>query len=85
MEEELSWLPGRVDRETGLGKRRNGIILEIISPYVGLKLGGILPFLEYDVDGFLGLSEKIHMAEQVLQTGRAVCSGYAHLCCEMCR
>lgn len=46
---------------------------------------GILPFLEYDVDGFLGLSQKIHMPEQVLQTGRAVCSGYAHLCQEMCR
>ncbi|XP_014822228.1 PREDICTED: kyphoscoliosis peptidase-like [Calidris pugnax] len=41
--------------------------------------------IEYDVDGFLGLSQKIHMPEQVLQTGRAVCSGYAHLCREMCR
>ncbi|KAK2536528.1 kyphoscoliosis peptidase-like protein [Columba livia] len=41
--------------------------------------------IEYDVDGFLGLSQKIHMPEQVLQTGRAVCSGYAHLCQEMCR
>ncbi|XP_074721527.1 kyphoscoliosis peptidase-like [Strix uralensis] len=41
--------------------------------------------IEYDVDGFLGLSPKIHMPEQVLQTGRAVCSGYAHLCQEMCR
>ncbi|XP_063192060.1 kyphoscoliosis peptidase-like isoform X2 [Chroicocephalus ridibundus] len=41
--------------------------------------------IEYDVNGFLGLSQKIHMPEQVLQTGRAVCSGYAHLCQEMCR
>ncbi|OXB75835.1 UNVERIFIED_CONTAM: hypothetical protein H355_009468 [Colinus virginianus] len=41
--------------------------------------------IEYDVDGFLGLSQKIHMPEQVLETGRAVCSGYAHLCQEMCR
>ncbi|KAM9027432.1 kyphoscoliosis peptidase-like [Ara ararauna] len=41
--------------------------------------------IEYDVDGFLGLSQKIHMPEEVLQTGRAVCSGYAHLCQEMCR
>uniref|UniRef100_A0A8B9P4L2 Transglutaminase-like domain-containing protein n=1 Tax=Apteryx owenii TaxID=8824 RepID=A0A8B9P4L2_APTOW len=41
--------------------------------------------IEYDVDGFLGLSQKIHTPEQVLQTGRAVCSGYAHLCREMCR
>nr|XP_020632994.1 kyphoscoliosis peptidase-like [Pogona vitticeps] len=41
--------------------------------------------IEYDVDGFLGLSEKIHTPQQVLQTGRGVCSGYAHLCREMCR
>ncbi|KAH0615735.1 hypothetical protein JD844_026119 [Phrynosoma platyrhinos] len=41
--------------------------------------------VEYDVDGFLGLSEKIHTPEQVLQTGRGVCSGYAHLYCEMCK
>ncbi|XP_069712723.1 kyphoscoliosis peptidase-like [Phaenicophaeus curvirostris] len=41
--------------------------------------------IEYDVDGFLGFSQKIHVPEQVLQTGRAVCSGYAHLCQEMCR
>ncbi|XP_077157337.1 kyphoscoliosis peptidase-like [Paroedura picta] len=41
--------------------------------------------IAYDVDGFLGLSEKIHIPEQVVQTGRGVCSGYAHLCCQMCR
>ncbi|KAF7252726.1 Kyphoscoliosis peptidase [Varanus komodoensis] len=40
---------------------------------------------EYDVDGFLGFSEKIHAPEDVLQTGRGVCSGYAHLCREMCK
>nr|XP_014437094.1 kyphoscoliosis peptidase-like [Pelodiscus sinensis] len=41
--------------------------------------------IQYDVDGFLGLSPKIHTPEQVLQTRRGVCSGYAHLCREMCR
>ncbi|XP_061438940.1 uncharacterized protein LOC133363690 [Rhineura floridana] len=41
--------------------------------------------IEYDVDGFLGLSEKIHIPEQVLWSGRGVCSGYAHLCHEMCK
>ncbi|KAJ7327268.1 hypothetical protein JRQ81_017027 [Phrynocephalus forsythii] len=41
--------------------------------------------IEYDVDGLLGLSEKIHTPQQVLQTGKGVCSGYAHLCREMCK
>ncbi|XP_053109585.1 kyphoscoliosis peptidase-like [Hemicordylus capensis] len=41
--------------------------------------------IKYDVDGFLGLSEKIHRPEQVLQTGKGVCSGYAHLYHEMCK
>ncbi|XP_067389708.1 kyphoscoliosis peptidase-like [Emydura macquarii macquarii] len=41
--------------------------------------------IRYDVDGFLGLSQKIHTPEQVLETGRGVCSGYARLCREMCR
>ncbi|KYO29539.1 kyphoscoliosis peptidase [Alligator mississippiensis] len=41
--------------------------------------------IEYDVDGFLGLSQKIHTPEQVLKTRRGVCSGYAYLCQEMCR
>ncbi|KAL8206551.1 UNVERIFIED_CONTAM: hypothetical protein K2H54_008842 [Gekko kuhli] len=41
--------------------------------------------IAYDVDGFLGLSEKIHIPEQVIQTGRGVCSGYAHLCRRMCQ
>ncbi|KAJ6658528.1 hypothetical protein lerEdw1_019915 [Lerista edwardsae] len=41
--------------------------------------------IEYDVDGFLGFSEKIHRPEQVLQAQRGVCSGYAHLCREMCK
>ncbi|XP_007438425.1 kyphoscoliosis peptidase-like [Python bivittatus] len=41
--------------------------------------------IEYDVCGFLGLSKKIHLPQEVLQTGRGVCSGYAHLFCEMCK
>ncbi|XP_034957065.2 kyphoscoliosis peptidase-like [Zootoca vivipara] len=41
--------------------------------------------IKYDVNGFLGFSEKIHTPEQVLRTGRGVCSGYAHLYRDMCR
>ncbi|KAM6441563.1 kyphoscoliosis peptidase-like isoform 3-T6 [Liasis olivaceus] len=41
--------------------------------------------IEYDVCGFLGLSKKIHLPQEVLQTGRGVCSGYAHLFYEMCK
>ncbi|XP_005997493.1 kyphoscoliosis peptidase isoform X2 [Latimeria chalumnae] len=41
--------------------------------------------IEYDISGFLGLSEKISAPEQVLQSGRGVCSGYSSLCREMCR
>ncbi|XP_053560291.1 kyphoscoliosis peptidase-like [Bombina bombina] len=39
----------------------------------------------YDVDGFLGLSEKIFKPEDVLWTRKGVCSGYASLCKNMCR
>ncbi|XP_029449815.1 kyphoscoliosis peptidase-like isoform X3 [Rhinatrema bivittatum] len=39
----------------------------------------------YDVDGLFGLSQKVHEPEEVLQTGRGVCSGYASLCRVMCR
>nr|XP_033815673.1 kyphoscoliosis peptidase-like [Geotrypetes seraphini] len=41
--------------------------------------------IKYDVDGFFGLSPKIHEPQEVLQTGRGVCSGYASLCQIMCR
>ncbi|XP_067842833.1 kyphoscoliosis peptidase [Heptranchias perlo] len=41
--------------------------------------------IEYDVYGYLGLSEKVHTPQQVLRSGKGVCSGYSSLCQEMCR
>ncbi|KAJ1213314.1 hypothetical protein NDU88_000952 [Pleurodeles waltl] len=40
--------------------------------------------IKYDVDGFFGLSEKIHEPLDVLRSGRGVCAGYASLFKEMC-
>ncbi|XP_078534843.1 kyphoscoliosis peptidase-like isoform X2 [Lissotriton helveticus] len=40
--------------------------------------------IRYDVDGFFGLSEKIHEPLDVLRSGRGVCAGYASLFKEMC-
>ncbi|XP_069488350.1 kyphoscoliosis peptidase-like [Ambystoma mexicanum] len=41
--------------------------------------------IQYDVDGFFGVSEKLFEPEDVLRVGRGVCSGYAGLFKEMCR
>ncbi|KAM4709061.1 kyphoscoliosis peptidase-like [Discoglossus pictus] len=41
--------------------------------------------IKYDVEGYLGLSEKIYKPEDVQRTGKGVCSGYASLCKDMCR
>ncbi|XP_041039629.1 kyphoscoliosis peptidase [Carcharodon carcharias] len=41
--------------------------------------------IEYDVSGYLGFSKKMHTPQQVLQSGKGVCSGYSSLCQEMCR
>ncbi|KAK2826727.1 hypothetical protein Q5P01_020941 [Channa striata] len=41
--------------------------------------------IEYDVSGYLGRSEKLHSAEEVIAAGRGVCCGYSNLCTEMCR
>ncbi|XP_043920016.1 kyphoscoliosis peptidase-like [Protopterus annectens] len=41
--------------------------------------------IEYDIHGFLGLSEKIYTPECVLQYGKGVCAGYSNLCQEMCK
>ncbi|XP_010126351.1 PREDICTED: kyphoscoliosis peptidase-like, partial [Chlamydotis macqueenii] len=79
-----------------LKARQSGVSIQVIVPLITAKSQSKLEMvraiwfwlchnIEYDVDGFLGLSQKIHMPEQVLQMGRAVCSGYAHLCQEMCR
>ncbi|KAK2891335.1 hypothetical protein Q8A67_013978 [Cirrhinus molitorella] len=42
-------------------------------------------YIEYDVLGYLGHSEKVFSPEQVILTGRAVCSGYSSVCLQMCR
>ncbi|XP_026137005.1 hillarin-like [Carassius auratus] len=41
--------------------------------------------IEYDVNGLLGFSEMVYSPEQVISTGRAVCSGYSSVCLQMCR
>ncbi|OCT96581.1 hypothetical protein XELAEV_18008787mg [Xenopus laevis] len=41
--------------------------------------------ISYDVEGYLGLSQKIYQPEDVLALGKGVCSGYAGLFKEMCR
>ncbi|XP_041934193.1 kyphoscoliosis peptidase-like isoform X1 [Alosa sapidissima] len=40
--------------------------------------------IEYDVNGYLGMTEMITSIEQVVETRRGVCSGYARLCEQMC-
>ncbi|XP_028816720.1 kyphoscoliosis peptidase-like [Denticeps clupeoides] len=41
--------------------------------------------IEYDVSGYLGLSEKLCSPERVMEAGRGVCSGYSGICRQMCR
>ncbi|KAM4049724.1 kyphoscoliosis peptidase-like [Anomaloglossus baeobatrachus] len=41
--------------------------------------------ISYDVEGFLGNSQKLYRTEDVLEKRRGVCAGYAGLCMEMCR
>ncbi|XP_055026911.2 kyphoscoliosis peptidase, partial [Misgurnus anguillicaudatus] len=41
--------------------------------------------IEYDLEGYLGLSEKICSTDEVIRQGKGVCSGYSCLCVEMCR
>ncbi|KAM8939583.1 uncharacterized protein RCH25_053271 [Pelodytes ibericus] len=41
--------------------------------------------ISYDVEGFLGISPKIFQPQDVLKNKKAVCSGYAGLCKDMCR
>ncbi|XP_016378263.1 kyphoscoliosis peptidase-like [Sinocyclocheilus rhinocerous] len=42
-------------------------------------------YIEYDVKGYLGFSKMVYSPEQVILTGRAVCSGYSSVCLQMCR
>ncbi|XP_051503684.1 kyphoscoliosis peptidase [Myxocyprinus asiaticus] len=41
--------------------------------------------IEYDLEGYLGLSQKICSPDEVIRKGKGVCSGYSCLCVEMCR
>ncbi|XP_036431532.1 kyphoscoliosis peptidase [Colossoma macropomum] len=41
--------------------------------------------IEYDVTGYLGLTEKVCSPERVIETGRGVCCGYSSLCLQMCK
>ncbi|XP_062850752.1 uncharacterized protein LOC134313413 [Trichomycterus rosablanca] len=41
--------------------------------------------IEYDVNGYLGLTEKTCFPEEVIETGRGVCCGYSSICLEMCK
>ncbi|XP_071982449.1 kyphoscoliosis peptidase-like isoform X2 [Engystomops pustulosus] len=40
--------------------------------------------ISYDVEGFLGNSEKLYKTEDVVEKKRGVCAGYAGLCRDMC-
>ncbi|XP_066535351.1 kyphoscoliosis peptidase [Hoplias malabaricus] len=41
--------------------------------------------IEYDLEGYLGLSPKLCSPEEVIKKGRGVCSGFSSICLEMCR
>ncbi|XP_076861997.1 kyphoscoliosis peptidase-like isoform X2 [Brachyhypopomus gauderio] len=41
--------------------------------------------IEYDVSGYLGVTEKVCSPERVVETGRAVCCGYSSVCLHMCK
>ncbi|RXM29405.1 Kyphoscoliosis peptidase [Acipenser ruthenus] len=41
--------------------------------------------IQYDVSGYLGLSEKMCSPDQVIQAGKGMCCGYSRICLEMCR
>ncbi|KAI5626810.1 kyphoscoliosis peptidase isoform X1, partial [Silurus asotus] len=41
--------------------------------------------IEYDLNGYLGLTEKVCSPERVIETGRAVCCGYSRVCLQLCR
>nr|XP_015195412.1 PREDICTED: kyphoscoliosis peptidase-like isoform X1 [Lepisosteus oculatus] len=40
--------------------------------------------IEYDVSGYLGLSEKLCSPEHVIKAGKGVCCGYSSICLQMC-
>ncbi|KAM4621911.1 lim and transglutaminase domain protein ltd-1-like [Polymixia lowei] len=42
-------------------------------------------FIEYDVSGYLGLTDKLCSPEEVIKSGKAVCCGYSSVYLQMCR
>ncbi|KAK6299123.1 hypothetical protein J4Q44_G00306330 [Coregonus suidteri] len=41
--------------------------------------------IEYDVSGYLGLTDKLCSPDRVIETGRGVCCGYSSVCMQMCQ
>ncbi|KAK3526546.1 hypothetical protein QTP70_030774 [Hemibagrus guttatus] len=41
--------------------------------------------IEYDLNGYLGLTEKASSPEQVIETGRGVCCGFSSVCLQLCK
>ncbi|XP_030628228.1 uncharacterized protein ky [Chanos chanos] len=41
--------------------------------------------IKYDLEGYLGLSQKLCSPDEVIKEGRGVCCGYSSICLEMCR
>ncbi|XP_076831514.1 kyphoscoliosis peptidase [Brachyhypopomus gauderio] len=41
--------------------------------------------IEYDLEGYLGVSPKLCTPDEVIKEGRGVCSGFSSICLEMCR
>lgn len=48
-------------------------------------MGWVVLFAEYDVSGYLGLTDKLCSPERVIETGRGVCCGYSSVCMQMCQ
>ncbi|XP_035387160.1 kyphoscoliosis peptidase [Electrophorus electricus] len=41
--------------------------------------------IEYDLEGYLGVSPKLCTPDEVIKEGRGLCSGFSSICLEMCR
>lgn len=50
-----------------------------------LLLITVLFCTEYDLNGYLGLTEKASSPEQVIETGRGVCCGFSSVCLQLCK
>uniref|UniRef100_UPI003AAFD91A uncharacterized protein n=1 Tax=Centroberyx gerrardi TaxID=166262 RepID=UPI003AAFD91A len=45
----------------------------------------ICHYIEYDVSGYLGFTDKMCSPEDVIESGRGVCCGYSSVCLHMCQ